>query len=99
MRNAFSDQGLVLLGYMSAACLLLLGIPVISIDRLVILGCLLSFPLVLFVAALLRTRHSAEDRQNLWIVHIDLLLKLAVALIAVRVVMWLTGASLKTLWG
>jgi hypothetical protein len=91
MRNAFSDRGWVLIGYMISACLLLLGVPVISTDRSIIVGCLLTFPLILFAVALLRTRRSAEDRKELWIVHIDLMLKLGVALIAVRVLAWLTG--------
>lgn len=95
MHHPFNGRGMALAGYSIAAGLLLLGIPVISADRVVILGCLLSFPLILLVAAaLLRTLRSAEvHKDDLWIVHLVLLLRFAVALIAVRVVLWLAGYS------
>ena len=90
--HRLNDRGVILCGYSTAVLFFLIGIPAISTDRQVIMCCLVSSIVILFIAAVSRVRYSkAFSKTDVWWIHIDLMVKLGLSLTAIRAFVWLSG--------
>ncbi len=90
--HVLNDRGLKLCLYSTAVMFFLIGIPAISTERGTIMWCLLGSTVILFFAAVLRTRYSKEYlNTDVYFLHIDLMIKLGLSLMALRALLWLIG--------